>query len=337
MHEGKASVNDQQNRMKKICRTTVMVGLGILLLGGCDRLTRNFIGGSQRNSPDTTAPSAQDLICDTPNYVAAIIWQQEQPTFTFGPKSVTTTLTQATPVITTPNPDGSQTYEFQGETTAYARFYSDNTCFVQVVDAAGAVTLEENGQATKPAEGAEAVASEEVEEEPQPDRYQEGYDLGYRTAYKEGESFRQSNLGNHPDQAFQASALIGNEGYDRGYREGFNDGFADGYDSFISQEPNPNHLTLSCAGKIQDDLDFMAYYTRDSGFNRIDFKPHQSSQTLTSNLAYAGKDDQGRRLWQGNVAQMADVMLVHLSTAVPQVGDEISVRYDNRWGKGNCR
>jgi len=308
------------------------LGMGMLLVVGCDRLPPLSKFG-RRPTPE---PAAQDLLCDTPNYLAQVTNPSAQPNLSFGPKPAMNFLSQGMPVSITENPDGSRTYAVHGESITYARFYPDNTCLVQVVAADGSITMEESGQ-TNPlaiAVSTEAIASSDLE---QPDRYQQGYDLGYRDGYQSGIAARQENRENNPDRAFPVDVASGNESYDRGYREGFYDGFDGGYDSFISQEPDQAALSLSCSGTIDNQVDFTAYYTHEVGFNRIDFKPRESSQTLTANLSYDRKNEQNYGVWRGNVAQMADVILIHESTDSPKSGDGIAVSYDNRWGRANCR
>jgi len=326
-------VSTQRNRCVQRFRQGLCLGMGALVLWGCHRLP-----GLSPSNPDASSaenPALQSALCDTPTYRAKVVTEQDQLSLSFAQKPDAATLVNATPVSVTENSDGSRTYGFQGETTTYARFYSDGTCLVQVVAADGTINLEESGTtAPSNAEDAESIVSSDLE---QPDLYQQGYDQGYRDGYQSGEAFRREKRGNNPGLAFPVDAATGNESQDRGYREGFYDGFAGGYDSFISQEPNLDDLSMRCAGSIEDDVDFTVFYTRESGFSRIDFKPRQSSQTLTANLSYAEEDEQNHSIWRGNVAQMADVVLIHLSANAPKPGDEVSVGYDNRWGRANCR
>ncbi|MCP2729008.1 hypothetical protein [Limnofasciculus baicalensis] len=104
-------------------------------------------------------------------------------------------------------------------------------------------------------------------------------------------------------------------------------------------EPNQDDLNLTCRGTIDNRVDFTAYYTREAGFRRIDFRPRRANRTLTVSMNYINKNAQGRGVWrgQGNSEVQADVSLVHLSTKVPQVGDRISVGYDHQWGRATCR
>lgn len=316
--------------------TKAVLGLSILLIAGCDG---NDSSQNQvlEQAPAATATPSQGLTCDTPNYFAEVATDQGQFNLTFGEKPAENILLRANPISAVPNDDGSRTYGYaEADATTYTRFYPNGTCLVQVVGTDGNVVLEEAGQTVQPGASAAPVESPSAQ---QPDRFQDGYDSGYTNGYTEGERFRRFDQGNNPEAAFASATMSGNERYDQGYREGFFAGFDEGYDAFIttSPDPNQNNLAMSCPGNIQTDVDFMAYYTREAGFNRIDFSPRQGTQTLTSNLVYEGKDVEGHGIWRGNVAQMADVVLVHLSTLTPQRGDEVSVGYDNRWGRGNCR
>ena len=104
----------------------------------------------------------------------------------------------------------------------------------------------------------------------------------------------------------------------------------------IAEEPNHDDLSMTCSGNIQNSVDFTVYYTREAGFSRIDLTP-PAGQTLTSTLSYDGINEDGHGIWRGAVAQMANVVLVHLSTEAPQRGDDVSVGYDGRWGRATCQ
>lgn len=322
-----------QNCLRWFFWSGFYLSLGSFGLLGCNRLPNLITTGASSDTAAVAAPAA-NMQCDTANHLAKVTTLQGQPRLTFGPKPDANTLTDASPVVVTENDDGSRTYSVATDMITYARFYLDGTCLVQVVAADNTVSVEESGKTSPVDPPVGEVASSSLE---QPDQYQQGYDLGYKEGFQSGETFRRENHENTPDAAFPADSASGNESYDRGYREGFYDGFTGGYDSFISQEPNQDNLSMSCTGTIEDSVDFTAYYTRESGFNRIDFKPRGSSQTLTANLSYERKNDQKQGVWRGNVAQMADVVLTHLSTETPKLGDEIAVSYDNRFGKANCR
>lgn len=94
---------------------------------------------------------------------------------------------------------------------------------------------------------------------------------------------------------------------------------------------------MTCRGSIQDSVDFTVYYSREGGFSRVEFRPRTSEKVLTGSLSYNSKDDQGQGIWRGSVEGMADVAVVHLATRAPQRGDEVSVKYDTRWGRATCQ
>lgn len=102
-------------------------------------------------------------------------------------------------------------------------------------------------------------------------------------------------------------------------------------------EPNQDNLTLTCRGTIQNAVNFTTSYTREGGFNRVEFRPRTSSNVLTSDLSYSGKNSRGQGIWRGAVAGAADVVLVHLSDRTARSGDEVSIGYDGRWGTASCR
>lgn len=98
-------------------------------------------------APPTPPFSAKDnFACQTPNYVATVTWQQDQPIMTFGRPNEAPTVQNATANVKN-NPDGSFTYEFSQDAVFYTRVYPDRTCFVQVVNPANnTVAVEENGK-----------------------------------------------------------------------------------------------------------------------------------------------------------------------------------------------
>lgn len=102
-------------------------------------------------------------------------------------------------------------------------------------------------------------------------------------------------------------------------------------------EPNQDSLTLTCRGTIQNAVDFTTFYTRESGFNRVEFRPRTSTNVLTSDLSYSGKNARGQGIWRGAVASAADVVLVHLANRAVRSGDQVSIGYDGRWGRATCR
>ncbi len=57
----------------------------------------------------------------------------------------------------------------------------------------------------------------------------------------------------------------------------------------------------------------------------------------SSGLRFDRTNDQGQRIYRGNVAGMADVTLINLSEFVqPPPGGQISVNLDGQWGRGTC-
>lgn len=108
--------------------------------------------------------------------------------------------------------------------------------------------------------------------------------------------------------------------------------------SASAAEPSLEPLTLICSGTIQDEVDFTVYFERqsESGFNRVDLRPHDTSDVLTTTLMYKTRTAKGEGIWQGSVSETTDVTLVHLSRSLPAVGDEVSVGYGGRWGKAIC-
>lgn len=332
----------QQKRMWKI---GLALSLSGALLGSC-RDSANDNAANPEATPNTptgeaiapTLANGQPLTCDTNSYRAEITWNQDQANLGMLQKPSTTLLPSATPATITNNPDGSRTFGYQQDTTTYARFFPSGECFIQILSSTGEVLIEQPGQfaTTPPASPGSPPASPS----PSPDassRYQEGYDRGYELGFRDGGNFRRFNSGYNPDAAFQSGAMSGDETYDEGFQDGFYEGFEIGYNNFITEEPNQDDLSMTCDGMIQNDVDFTAFYTREGGFGRVELRPRMGTQTLTSQLTYDGKDNNGHGIWRGSVAQMADVVLVHLSTDAPKQGDEVSVGYDNRWGRANCR
>lgn len=107
----------------------------------------------------------------------------------------------------------------------------------------------------------------------------------------------------------------------------------------VAQEPNQDNLQMTCTGSILvNDIDFTVFFTREAGFSRIELRRRSNGQQIAeTTLSYDRKNDQGQAIWRGNVNNMADVTLVHLSTGPGQPGDQISVGYDGQWGRGTCR
>ncbi|HIK57398.1 MAG TPA: hypothetical protein IGS37_19815 [Synechococcales cyanobacterium M55_K2018_004] len=299
------------------------------------------IAPSPSIDPTANNPAAvgQPTRCETATHFADITWQNNQPRMTFSRKGANPILRDATPVKRTPNPDGSITYGFTGEETFYARIYLDNTCFLQILGSNNTLMFEESGVFQIPGRPPAAV---QPTPQPTPPRagFNEGYQRGYQVGFQTGQTHRRNNLGSNAEAAYPGSVGSSPE-FNQGFRQGFIVGFNNGYQSVAEnispQEPNQDKLTMQCSGSIQDRVDFTAYFTRELGFSRIDLRPINPGDTLTTNLSYSGQNDQGQSIWRGSVADMADVTLVHLSSAPAQRGDQISVGYDNSWGRATCQ
>lgn len=274
---------------------SLLVSLGILFLGGCDRQPSTPTDPAANTSPaentqvspsPTPSPEVaiapvnsrwRPITCETRSYLADITWQQGQGKMTVLRKPSETLLNNGQGVTLTANPDGSTTYAHQGDGIFYARVYPNDTCLVQAVARTGSVTLEESGRVRSSSGGLSA---------PSPS----------------------------PTPAISPARPLP-----------------------APVEPNQDNLSMQCPGTIQDAVDFTAYFTREAGFSRVELRPRTSNQPLTANLSYAGKNAEGQSIWRGGVAQMADVTLVHMSSAPAKAGDQVSVGYDGRWGRASCR
>lgn len=222
-------------------------------------------------SPDGSI-SRQPVTCNTTNYFAEVLWENNQPLMSFLQKPNLNNLSRAQGVTVTSNPDGSTTYGYQGEAIFYARVFPDGTCFVQSLTSSGQLLVEESGRI--------------AEFTPAP-----------------------------PPPAPTPGPPV----------------------SIAPEEPNQDNLSMTCNGTVQDRVDFTAFYTREAGFSRVEFRPYTSNNVLTSNLSYVGKNAAGETIWKGNVAQMADTTLVHLSPFPAKPGDQVSVSYDGQWGRATCQ
>ena len=140
------------NHLQRLMPLTLL-GLTAALATSCDSLPFADLFAKDSAPADQTAVSipgaansapSRNVVCTTPNYLAKIEWQGDQPNLTFGRKPDQFTLNKA-PVVANSNPDGSITYRASGEALTYARIYPNNSCFVQVVRAPNQVVLEENG------------------------------------------------------------------------------------------------------------------------------------------------------------------------------------------------
>ncbi|MGB3491559.1 MAG: hypothetical protein WBA57_02440 [Elainellaceae cyanobacterium] len=167
--------------------------------------------------------------------------------------------------------------------------------------------------------------------------YENGLDRGYRQGYQDGQSMRRSGAGFDPDLAYDDIAMTGNASYDRGFSEGFYEGFTDGYYSLTGGAiEQPVSGSLTCVGQVGISQ-FAVYYTYESGFSRVEFRPQGVSSTLTAYLTYSGTNQQGQDVWRGAVNNMADVTVLHLSTQQPRPGDAVQVNYADQLGQGTCQ
>lgn len=145
----------------RIFRKGCIIALNAVLLLGCSLVTEqpDSTSDSPTSTPTATPVTAppeepqadnnqvlgSDVTCDSPSHFAKITWHQGLPYMTFALKPDALSLDNA-PATATINPDVSLTYGVQGESDFFVRIYPNRSCFVQVLDSAGTVTLEENGR-----------------------------------------------------------------------------------------------------------------------------------------------------------------------------------------------
>lgn len=244
--------------------------IGAIALSSCLNSRTTNVTPSPTTPAASVAPaspgvpiSMQPVTCNTPNYFAEVLWENNQPLMSFLQKPNLSNLSRSSGVTVTTNPDGSTTYGYQGESVFYARVFPDGTCFVQSLTSSGQLLVEESGRIA------------EFTPPPPP--------------------------------------------------------------SLALEEPNQDNLSMSCNGTVQDRVDFTAFYTREAGFSRVEFRPRASNNVLPSSLSYIGKNAAGESIWKGSVAQMADTTLVHLSPYAAKPGDQVSVSYDGQWGRATCQ
>ncbi|WP_297082809.1 hypothetical protein [Thermoleptolyngbya sp. C42_A2020_037] len=95
-------------------------------------------------SPVAIAPGS--VRCNTPNHLAEVAQQNGQSVLQIVKKpSEVIATSQPGGLATLANPDGSTTYGIVSGSTFYVRVFPNGTCFIQVLDTNGAVSLEENG------------------------------------------------------------------------------------------------------------------------------------------------------------------------------------------------
>ncbi|WP_416669335.1 hypothetical protein [Egbenema bharatensis] len=291
----------KRTRHLKIRRLGIYISVG-LLTGVLLSCRGNGDPASDANSAQTDGSSmtGQNLVCNTPTHVAEVMWSDGEPQLTFASTNETVS-SQVSPVAVLSNNDGSRTYGYRDDRAVFTRFYLDGTCFIQVLDGEDNVTVEAFGQTSVLESGEDT--SQDVD------------------------TITPTENDSEPIAAVpspEASPVVAPDA---------------GNDELVATAPNPNGLSLNCSGVIQDEVDFTAYFNSDAGFSRVEFLPRTSEadEPLVSTLSYTGKNSAGQSLWRGSVSAMADVTLVHLSTAAAQPGDRISVGYDGRWGQAICQ
>lgn len=342
-------------------KTPWLLYIGLVVLGAVGALVAYQFLQRSPSEPDVTQSStaapgetvpiapteSESLLCESENYRAELMADGNQVLINFEEKAGGGMLFNAPTSVSGATAD-QRTYQFQGETTTTVTVYTSGECEMQVVSGStGQTRVQETGRLRT------GSSIKPLPEQPQQDTrtYDDGYKDGYDDGYQDGQNFRQYNTGNNPDAAFGGGAMSQNAQYNRGYKDGFYAGFKDGYGrdrpsptvtptptaTVLPEEPNQDDLSMTCSGSIQDSVNFTAYFTREAGFSRIELRPVTSDRTITSYLSYDGKNDEGYGIWRGAVAQMAEVVLIHLSTEAAQRGDQVSVGYDGRWGRATCR
>ncbi|GAB4141832.1 MAG: hypothetical protein Fur0046_17990 [Cyanobacteria bacterium J069] len=92
------------------------------------------------------AAASASTRCNTPNHLAEVTQQNGQGVLQIVKKpSEVIATSQPNGLAALTNPDGSTTYGTVSGSTFYVRVFPNGTCFIQVLDTNGAVTLEENG------------------------------------------------------------------------------------------------------------------------------------------------------------------------------------------------
>lgn len=109
--------------------------------------------------------------------------------------------------------------------------------------------------------------------------------------------------------------------------------------NWLAQEPNQDSLQMTCDGSIAvNDINYTAFFTREAGFSRIVLRRRSTGQQIAETfLSFDRKNDKGQAIWRGSVNNGASVTLIHLASRPAQPGDQVSVGYDNQWGRGTCR
>jgi hypothetical protein len=108
--------------------------------------------------------------------------------------------------------------------------------------------------------------------------------------------------------------------------------------------PTASAADLVCRGTIHrangDNLVFTIPWSPNTGFEQeVEFRNARTGAGISrsSRLRFDRPNDQGQRIYRGDVAGMADVTLINLSGFVqPPPGGQISVNLDGQWGRGTC-
>ena len=101
---------------------------------------------------------------------------------------------------------------------------------------------------------------------------------------------------------------------------------------------------MQCRGTIyranSSNISFSVPWSPHTGFEqRVKFRNARTGAGMSqsSRLRFDHKNDQGQRIYRGNVSGMADVTLINLSRSFkPRPGGQISVNFDGQWGRGTC-
>ena len=101
---------------------------------------------------------------------------------------------------------------------------------------------------------------------------------------------------------------------------------------------------ILCQGTIHrthgDNVSFSVPWSPNTGFEqRVKFRNARTGAGLSqsSRLRFDQKNDQGQRIYRGNVSGMANVTLINLSRSFqPRPGGQVSVNFDGQWGRGTC-
>jgi len=101
---------------------------------------------------------------------------------------------------------------------------------------------------------------------------------------------------------------------------------------------------LVCRGTIHranaDNIVFTVPWSPNTGFEQeVEFRNARTGAGISrsSRLRFDRPNDQGQRIYRGDVAGMASVTLINLSGFVqPPPGGQISVSLDGQWGRGTC-